>query len=86
MVALNKATTITAAENKLLTLCDTIFAARNLSNVEEEIWQACMINIGLRALNQSSTETTVVDQQKIVVTLNKLSSAYNQQVTPILTL
>ena len=82
MVQLDKTTIITQSENKLLTLCDIIFMARDLSKLEEEIWRAGMINIGLSALNQSATETTPDDQQKILLTLNKLSSIYNQQLTP----
>jgi len=82
MVALDKQVIIDTSENKLLDLCDIIFNSRDLSEVEETIWKASKIRLGLKALTQTSTETTVSDQQKILVTLNALSSIYNQQTIP----
>ena len=86
MIALDKQTIIDTSEDKLLTLCDIIFAARDLSYVEEEVWRASKIRFGLKALNQSVDETSVEDQQKILVTLNALSSIYNQQIIPQITI
>lgn len=79
-------TTIDAAEDKVLELAEIIFKKRDLSKVEEEIFQACKIVMGLQALQQSSTETDDSARQRIIVTLNHMCGVYNQQTVPIITI
>ena len=74
------ATTITAAQNKLLSLSSIIFANRDFKNVEQEIADASKIRFGLMALNQSDTPLDA--QNKIIVTLNRMCGIYNQQTVP----
>jgi hypothetical protein len=68
------ATTIQAAKDHLLVLCETIFKARDLAKVEQEIADASKIRFGLNALT-----TMTVDEdayQQIIIGLNKLCKVY----------
>lgn len=79
-------TTIDAAEDYLLVLATKIFKARNLASVEEEIYKASKIIIGLDALNQNITETDATARERIILTLHNLCGIYNQQIIPQITI
>lgn len=76
--------TITAAETYLMSLCSTIFSARDLKTVEEEIWRANKIKIGLRVLNYLTPSEEAY--QQVLVGLDKLVPLYNQTYYPTITL
>lgn len=77
------ATTITAAQNALKSLCSIIFANRDFKNVDQEIGDASKIRFGLMALLQPETSQTAYD--RIVIGLNELCNIYNQQTIPTVT-
>lgn len=79
-------TTIDAAEDYLLVLASKIFVARDLNSVEEEIYKASKIIIGLDALNQSSTETDATAREQIILGLHVICGVYNQQTIPLVSI
>lgn len=74
------ATTITAAQNKLKSLCSIIFANRDFRNVDQEIADASKIRFGLMALSQAETDITAYYQ--IIEGLNFMCGIYTQQTVP----
>ncbi len=74
------ATTITAAQNKLISLSSIIFANRDFSNVDQELADALKIRVGLRVLGNPETSTIAYNQ--IIQGLNFMCGIYNQQVAP----
>ncbi len=74
------ATTITAAQNKLISLSSIIFANRDFSNVDQELADALKIRVGLRVLGNPETSRTAYNQ--IIQGLNFMCGIYNQQVAP----
>ena len=86
MIQLDNQVIIDTSEDKLLSLCNIIFNVRDLASVEEEIWAASKIRLGLKALNQTVEYTSVDAQQRILLGLNSIAAVYNQQVIPNLSI
>lgn len=85
-------TTVVTSEDYFLTLCETIFSAKDFSFVENTIAKAAKIRLGLRALNLADvfpnplyTYLTKQQEDIILIGLNRLSQVYEQQtVQPII--
>lgn len=77
---------ITLAKSKLYELTWIIYNERNLSVVEDEIGRASKIRFGLLALNQYPDFTSAEELEQIIIGLNYLSGAGNQQTIPTLTI
>lgn len=82
--SLTPSPTIIAAENYFLTLCGTIFAARDLSKVEDQTWTALQVAAALYALNRE----TPINQgyEKLIIGLQQYAPIYNQTMYTRLTI
>lgn len=82
MTILDYQTTIDAAEDYLLTLCDSIYSAKDFAKVEQKISDASKVRLGLKALNLTEDELSAQSKEQIIVGLNALCNVYSQQTIP----
>ncbi len=75
MYALNKSEIITASEDYLLVLCDSIYKSKDFAKVENNIAKASKIRLGLKALE--NTDLPLLTQDRILIGLNNLCQIYN---------
>lgn len=75
---------IALAKDKLYDLTWLIYNERNLNQVEDAIGRASKIRLGLLALNQYPNFTSAEELEQIIIGLNYLSGAGNQQTIPTL--
>lgn len=82
MTILDYQTTIDAAEDYLLTLCDSIYSTKDFAKVEQKISDASKVRLGLKALNLTEDELSAQSKEQIIVGLNALCNVYSQQTIP----